>query len=95
MLLLKIRTLMEERKCATEIVDPNLVENLNLLTVEVSKDLSQRILSEDKEETFSKACLINRTLAFFLQDLVSCINASHVFRFIRSYILEVGSFGRS
>ncbi|KAM7540883.1 hypothetical protein Aperf_G00000042064 [Anoplocephala perfoliata] len=86
---LLVRTLMEECKNTAETTSKTLVENLYRLTREVTKDLSQRVLNEDNEESFSKACLINRAIAFFLQDLISCINASHVFQFIRSYVQEI------
>lgn len=89
--MLKVRTLMEENAGKSEPIDPSFVENMDRLICKVTKDICRRILEEDKEETFGSACLLNRTIAFFLQDLLSCLNVPYVFRFIRTYIEEVRS----
>ncbi|VDN97159.1 unnamed protein product [Rodentolepis nana] len=89
---LLVRTLMEENSDNSGSIDPNFVENLDLLTCNVTNDICGCILEEDEEERNETICLLlNRTIAFFLQDLLSCLSPSYVFRFIRTYLEEINS----
>lgn len=89
---LLVRTLIVECKISDESASQLFVENLDLLTREVTKSITNRLMQDDKEETFDSTCLLNRAFAFFLQDLLICLNATHVFRFTSAYMQAINSF---
>nr|CDS28280.1 dedicator of cytokinesis protein [Hymenolepis microstoma] len=88
---LLVRTLMEENSGNSGSIGANSVKNLDLLTSIVTKDICRCILEEGGEDINETTCQLNRTIAFFLHDLLSCLNTSYVFRFTRTYIEEINN----
>ena len=89
LLFLKIRTLIVECRGDVESISSNFIENIDLLTQLIMKNLCEYIQNDDKDDTSEKAHFINRAIAFFLQDLLCCINPTRVFQFISTYLKTV------
>ncbi|KAL5112355.1 hypothetical protein TcWFU_006619 [Taenia crassiceps] len=88
---LLVRTLIIECKLNEEPASELFVEKLNVLTREITKSISTRLKLDDKEEAFDSTRLVNCALAFFLLDLLTSLNITHVFRFISTYIQAINS----
>ena len=70
-------------------ISSSFVENVDLLTEEVLKNICENIRNDSRNEAFETARLVNRTLAFFLQDLLSCLQPTRVLEFISTYLKTV------
>ncbi|VDK23723.1 unnamed protein product [Taenia asiatica] len=88
---LLVRTQIVECSINAEPVSDLFLRNLGVLTREVTKSISTRLKLDDKEEAFDSTRLVNCAFAFFLQDLLTSLNATHVFRFISTYMQTINS----
>ncbi|KAL5969060.1 Dedicator of cytokinesi protein 8 [Taenia solium] len=88
---LLVRTLIVECAINAEPVSDLFLRNLGSLTREVTKSISTRLKLDDKGEALDSTRLVNCAFAFFLQDLLTSLNATHVFRFISTYMQTINS----
>ncbi|VDM35075.1 unnamed protein product, partial [Hydatigera taeniaeformis] len=83
---LLIRTLIVECKINAESASHAFVDSLDVFTREITKSILTRIRLDDNAESLGSTRLVNRAFAFFLQDLLTHLNATHVFRLISTYM---------